>query len=667
MDPRERLIFELGVNPVLAHATFFGERHAHRTPAFHKEIIDLWHSDEKNVLTMAFRGGAKSTLAEEAIVIEAALGRTRNCVILGESETRATERLRAIKHEFEFNEFIQAGLDVGPGDVWTDTKAILSNGVILQAYGRNQSLRGVKHINHRPDLIFMDDLEDKESVATPEARRKTRSWFTSTVMPALEPHGRMRMAATPLNPEALAVTLSKARSSWLAKVYPIIFKDADDRWQAMWPDRFPVEWALQRWEDMKEVGQGEDFMQEYLCQALDPASQTFTEEMFRVVPRQRSWQATYAIYDPARTTNKQSATTGKVVASWIGPKLVVWEATAKKWMPDEIVADMFDVDARYNPVAIGFEETGLNEWALQPIRAAQVQRGVTLPLRALAPPKGKLDFIRGLQPYFKSGEVEFAGDMPELRSQLLSFPTGAIDAPNALAYMLKLRLGLPVYENFQDAHVAPEPKPAPRSPTWLALNTNGQVVTAQLAQIVAGVLTVHADWLVEGDPGAVLPDIWQEAMLAASSGSAGPQAQGKGGGALTQQRAPRLIAPRTHFEGYVTVGLTLAAKRLTRDLTRGGDLLQGREQVRALMRRLAHGRPAFRVAREATWTLRALAGGYARDVDKTEPQENAYRVLMEGLEALAAMLGNPSVSDMDETRNYAYTADGRRYLSALAR
>jgi hypothetical protein len=117
---------------------------------------------------------------------------------------------------------------------------------MVQAYGRYQSLRGAKHLEHRPDLIFMDDLEDKESVATPEARRKTRQWYTSTVVPALSVSGRMRMAATPLHPEALAPTLAKALQ-WSASTFPIIHRPADGsaEWAATWPKMYSVVGARQ--------------------------------------------------------------------------------------------------------------------------------------------------------------------------------------------------------------------------------------------------------------------------------------------------------------------------------------------------------------------------------------------------------------------------------------
>jgi hypothetical protein len=66
---------------------------------------------------------------------------------------------------------------------------------------------------------------------------------------------------------------------------------------------------------------------------------------------------------------------------------LVWEATQAFWQPDEIIADMFAANAEYAPISIGFEETGLNQWAMQPLRQAQSLRG-SIPLRPVNPPRG---------------------------------------------------------------------------------------------------------------------------------------------------------------------------------------------------------------------------------------------------------------------------------------
>jgi hypothetical protein len=671
-------VFELMADPPVAHALFFADRHSNEDAPFHKSIEEDWHSSIPNVLTMAFRGSAKSTKAEEAITLEVCFQRVKNVLILGESEQRAVERLTAIKHHLEYDEALQSAFAVGPGDPWAETRACTSTGIMIQAYGRGQSLRGVKHLDARPDFIFLDDIEDKESgsVATPEARKKTRSWLAGTVIPALAPGGRMRMGATPLHPEALAPTLAKADQSWTTRTYPIIYRSADTgEWVSAWPDRFPLEEVLRLWDSFKELGQEEDFFQEYLCRAVDPASQVFTQEMFVIEPRSRSYHAVYAIYDPARTTNKQSATTGKAVASWIGNRLVVWESTAKKWMPDEIVNDIFATSARYSPVAVGVEQDGLNEWLLQPIRSRQVAEGCVIPLRPLKAPKGKLDFIKGLQDYFARRAVIFSTPLPELQAQLIGFPNGLIDAPNALAYMLTMKMGAPIYDNFTDAHATSDDGDlrmggSGSDHACLLVNTNNQITTGMLVQLRAGRLLILWDAIVDGDAGTALTDLLQEAMLHLAGLDPAVSAE-----AQRLSPALRLHASPRHFDEYSVYGLRAAARKAlapgnsvtqTADLIRGGDPVHGREEIRALLRRLSHGRPALAIFPAATWTLRAFAGGYARNVNEVEPIDNAYAVLMEPLEAFAARLRSP-VNDLVEQANYAYTVDGRRYLSAIAR
>src|SRR5262249_7484811 len=122
----------------------------------------------------------------------------KNILVLGENEQRACDRLRSIMHELTYNERISQlfGNQVGP--TWGATRLITSSGVCIQAIGKGQSLRGGKHLSHRPDLIIADDIEDEDAVRTPEARQLLLQWWVSTVMPAMAVEGHVRMLATPL-------------------------------------------------------------------------------------------------------------------------------------------------------------------------------------------------------------------------------------------------------------------------------------------------------------------------------------------------------------------------------------------------------------------------------------------------------------------------------------
>ena len=140
MTLRDDLVLKFGSDRVLAHQSLFAHRHPDLTPPFHDELIGLWHSPTPRVLTLAFRSGGKSTLAEEALVLIAAQGLVRNILIIGSNSDRANDRLRAIKYEFETNEDLIDLYGNLHGSVWNEGRIVLANGVCIQAFGRGQAL-----------------------------------------------------------------------------------------------------------------------------------------------------------------------------------------------------------------------------------------------------------------------------------------------------------------------------------------------------------------------------------------------------------------------------------------------------------------------------------------------------------------------------------------------
>jgi hypothetical protein len=164
-------------------------------------------------------------------------------------------------------------------------------------------------------------------------------------------------------------------------------------------------------------------------------------------------------------------------------------------------------------------------------------------------------------------------------------------------------------------------------------------------------MVVLWDAIMDGDPGTVLADIL---------GSAGT----KIGKDLTNVR---FLASQKHFDEFSLYGLKAGAKKLGLALARGGAVDIGREEIRSLMRRSAHGRTAIGVHPDASWTVRAFAGGFNREPDRVQPSDNAYAVLIEPLESFASWLRIGTPGNLDERPNFAYTSDGRKYVSALPR
>jgi len=393
-----------------------------------------------------------------------------------------------------------------------------------------------------------------------------------------------------------------------------------------------------------------EYAQEFMCQAEDISTKPFTADALVVKPRIHTWEATHAFFDPARSVGKQSSTTGWAVWSWLNNKLIVWDGGAGLWKPDEIIREIFRIDELYRPIEIGIEKTGLVEFILQPLRHEMLKRGYAIPIRDMDAPKGKLDFIRGLQPFFKAKEVEFAKELPELAAQLMSFPSGKIDAPNALAYALAMRPGIPVYDGFTLGNIALELAQVPRVPVYLAINADRRYTGAVMVQSVQGALHVLWDSLNEGDPGQTLAGLVADAGLYARS-------------------AVTYVCGGEHFGDHDTVGLRAAARRVPLEFRAGGPITDGREKLRGLLSQTVRGQPALRVAAAATWTLRSLSGGYALEYNRHGMMNDfvkpgPYSIIMEALETLGALLHTGAMEDEDEL-NYSFTRDGRRYLSAL--
>src|SRR6185369_6765341 len=112
----------------LCHEVLFHHRHPNVTPPFIQDMIRAWHDPlDPWVLFKVFRGGAKSTTSEEAILIKAAFREIKNYLIVGATKDRAYERLHAIRHEVEQNERLAEIFGDLQGPTWGDGELVLSN------------------------------------------------------------------------------------------------------------------------------------------------------------------------------------------------------------------------------------------------------------------------------------------------------------------------------------------------------------------------------------------------------------------------------------------------------------------------------------------------------------------------------------------------------------
>jgi hypothetical protein len=689
-EPSLRLLRELHADRWFAHRHLFAHRHPDESAPAHRELVAAINRPLARLSVEGFRRFGKTTYLEETALLKAVFREYHNMVIVGPSLPRACDRIAAIQNEIRINPYFSVPVEEGglfgvKLTIDSVAKLVLSNGVCIQALGRDQSMTGMKYLAWRPDAFLVDDVEDPEEKRTDAERNETWRWLMQTFLPSCDDVLRTwgRFLGTRRGKNSLPERLEN--EGMVTVKFPIESLDGDGARIATWPAKFDIPQIDQ----IRTLYRGDLslFAQEYMCEAVSLSDRRFDRGMFRVEPRERTYEAVYAFVDPARTTHGKAASTGWAVWSWVRNRLIVWASGAEFIAPDDIVALIFDIAERFDPVWVFAETDGLVQWLMQPIRQEQIRRGVTVPVKGVQAISGtrgggQVRFIEGLQPLFSAGEVVFAQPMPALEAQLLSFPHGIRDTANALAYAQTTRPGQLVYDGFTEGHIVEQPLVGPGHKLSLAANATGAMTAAMLVSHHEGVLRILADWVFEGPPSERASDIAVAAVLAADAARYRPVGDTRAWDAVLQTVAPDrmllrretpgwVVAPR-HSDRYTNVGLMQAIRHLPAEVRAGGTETAGSIYIRDAFARSVRGMPAVEIGAAARWTLRALAGGYARPMLRGRLQENPedgpYKVLMEGLESYCALISTRrEVQEDDDNRQFQRIDErtGARYASAM--
>ena len=190
------------------------------------------------MLIIGFRGSGKSTFGSLALPCGRRLeypDKYPFIILIADSSRQATFNISAIKHELETNQLIKQDYGEikgnviedfslkGEGEEWQKQNIVLSNGVRILARSRGQKVRGLRHLQHRPKLVVVDDPEDGEWVRTKENRDKTDRWLHSEIMPGMDARkGKLVVIGNLLHMDALLSRLRAPGTGFKVLEFPLI-------------------------------------------------------------------------------------------------------------------------------------------------------------------------------------------------------------------------------------------------------------------------------------------------------------------------------------------------------------------------------------------------------------------------------------------------------------
>ncbi len=251
---------------------YFGHYVTSPTAQFQRDIFSFTEDESQKLTAItAFRGSAKSTIVSLSFPLWAILGKlnVKFVLILGQTQAQARQHLKNLKDEIERNELLRK--DLGPfeerEDEWNSSSIVLPLlGARITAASTETSVRGIRHGQHRPQLIICDDIEDLNSAKTKEGRDKTYQWLSGEVIPAGSPQTRTFLIGNLLHEDCLLKRfergIKEGTIGGIYHEYPLINADG----KCLWAGKYPTEESIT--EERMRIGSEAAWQREFMLRII---------------------------------------------------------------------------------------------------------------------------------------------------------------------------------------------------------------------------------------------------------------------------------------------------------------------------------------------------------------------------------------------------------------
>jgi predicted phage terminase large subunit-like protein len=314
-------------NHLLFFSAYFGHYIEYDFADFHREMFDLSADESVRTLVItAARGIGKSTILNMSLAIWSILGKSNKkfVVILSHTQAKARQHYTNLRKELEENKLLKS--DLGPfkedSGEWGSSLVLPYYDARITFASTEQSIRGMRHKQHRPDLIIADDLEDNDSVKTIDNRNKTYDWLVKDIIPAGEANTKLVVIGTLLHEDSVMVRLKKeilgGTRTGIYREYPLV----NDNEVILWPSKYPDEIALEA--ERLRIGDEKSWYQEYLLRIISDADRVIHPEWIKYYSKmpemtvENEYRGTYIGIDLAISEKERADYTAMVAAAVFG-------------------------------------------------------------------------------------------------------------------------------------------------------------------------------------------------------------------------------------------------------------------------------------------------------------------------------------------------------------
>lgn len=414
------------------------------SPEFHWEMLDSAMVEPRGVY-VAPRGFAKTTLLIKLLPIWSAMAdpQTHEVLVISATADMTESWIGEVKQILTTSpEFLEDWGDI-KGDHFGDSDVeIVLRGVKdgrknykriwIRARGRGCQIRG-----RRPDRVFVDDLDDEDTVSSEKVRDNLWDWFWGTLINVLDTaHKPITVGGTAITDKAVVSRImnSDKLKNWHKRCWSCYA--ADNR--SLWPEK----WSVKDLESRREEIGTARFAAEFLNAPLRNKGAPFTWKHIKTNQEEMPTTGGYCTLcvDPA-VTGFGDPWAISVVRQVKSRVWYVLEAQLERATLTDLIERIFSVAAMHRPRAIGVE-TSANQSSLKYLfDEEQRKRGVRLPFVWLhhTSQRSKHARIMELLPLFDAGRIIIRHLHHELKDEIINYPKGHDDLLDCLAMHLEVQ------------------------------------------------------------------------------------------------------------------------------------------------------------------------------------------------------------------------------------
>lgn len=427
------------------------------------------------------RGGAKSTWGSLLYVLYAAVHKLQTYIwIISDTETQAVQHLENVRIEIETNEVLREAFPELSASVLRQTRLTLGNGVVIEALGTGQKVRGRRRGATRPQLIIVDDPENDESANSPGQRATNWRWFTSALMKAGDASTNFVVLGSALQRDCLTMRLMKT-PGWEGRIFRAIEQWPADmglwsQWEQVFTDvqAGDNEAKARMFYDQRKAAMDAGAVMNWpsyhdlyamMCARATDGHAAFECEMQGnpINPENVEWPEEYlsdshiwfddwpaADYelriislDPSKGKDaKRGDYSAYILLQQQRNGLIYVDADLKRRHAADIVSDGFEHHRLFRPQALAVETNQFQELLADEFHRQALERGVTMPLWCIHNSIKKEVRIRALTTLLSRRLLRFKRGSPGaalLVDQMRDFPLGDHDdGPDALEQAVRM-------------------------------------------------------------------------------------------------------------------------------------------------------------------------------------------------------------------------------------